>query len=120
MWRQYAQSEFAGEDETSTLFDSSLGYVMARQEMQEGQHFAANPVRAAVHKPVNTNMCGDLDLQATMNRKRKLEKGKPVLHLVLEPPSVPVKKPHLGAHPRVHVDTRNCVLGSVNGNTCSV
>ena len=48
--------------------------------------------------------------------KRKVE----ALELVLESPSVPVKKPRLGAHPRLLLDTRNCVVGSVNGTTCSV
>lgn len=72
------------------------------------------------NKPIHTNMCADSEHQATMNMKEELEEGKKALHLVLEPPSVPVKKPRQGAHPCLHVDTRNCVLGSVNGNTCSV
>lgn len=52
------------------------------------------------------------------NRKRKLDQA--ALHLVLEPPSVAVKKPRLGTHPCLHVDTRNCVVGRVNGTPCSV
>ena len=54
------------------------------------------------------------------NRKRKLNEDKAALHLVLEPPSVAMKKPRLEAHPCLHVDTRNCVAGSVNGTACSV
>ena len=54
------------------------------------------------------------------SRKRKLSQDKAALHLVLEPPSVAVKRPRLEAHPCLHVDTRNCVAGTVNGRACSV
>ena len=50
------------------------------------------------------------------SKKRKLE----ALELVLESPSVSAKKPCLGVHPCLHVDNRNCVVGSVNGTTCCV
>ena len=72
------------------------------------------------NKPANTNVSADSEHRVTMSRKRTLEEDKPALHLVLEPPSVPAKKPRLGAHPCVHVDARNCVLGSVNGTTCNI
>ena len=53
-------------------------------------------------------------------RKRGLDEDETALQLVLEPSSMPVKKRRLGAHPCLHVDSRNCLQGSVNGNTCKV
>ena len=53
-------------------------------------------------------------------KKRKLNGDTAALGLVLESPSVPVKKPRLGSHPCLHVDDCNYVLGSVNGTTCRV
>uniref|UniRef100_A0A0P4VRM7 Peptidase A2 domain-containing protein n=1 Tax=Scylla olivacea TaxID=85551 RepID=A0A0P4VRM7_SCYOL len=57
--------------------------------------------------------------QAMQTKKRKLEEGTPVLQLMLEPPSVPVKKPRLGAHPRLSVSAKNQLVVVVNGYECS-
>ena len=65
-------------------------------------------------------MSSDSD-HKVQNRKRKVTEDKASLQLVLEPPSVPAKKPRLGAsYPCLHPDNRNCVNGRVNGKTCRV
>ena len=58
--------------------------------------------------------------QHKMSGKRKRGFDEDQLHLVLEPPSVPVKKRRLGTHPCLYADHKNSVSGSVNGIRCWV
>lgn len=59
-------------------------------------------------------------LETQRRRKRKLEEEPAALELVLDPPSVAVKKRRLHAHPCLRVSRDNYLVGIINDVWCKV
>uniref|UniRef100_A0A0P4WEL4 Peptidase A2 domain-containing protein n=1 Tax=Scylla olivacea TaxID=85551 RepID=A0A0P4WEL4_SCYOL len=67
-----------------------------------------------------TNMSAPSGHQVLRSKKRKLKEDAAVLELVLDPPSVAVKKRRLHAHPCLSVSRDNYLVGIINGVRCNV